>query len=214
MKNPELRKERREYTVGELLESEVPQNPIELFEDWFAAWSATGRPDATAMTLATNGVDGFPDARIVLLKGLEDGGFVFFTNYNSKKGQDLQADPNASLLFFWSEHERQVRVYGKASKLSYEDNSRYFKERPVGSQIGAISSPQSSVLASRTELDNAVKDNIAKYGEEGPDCPDFWGGYKIEPVSIEFWQGRASRLHDRLRYKKVDGHWVIERLAP
>ncbi|KAB2814367.1 pyridoxamine 5'-phosphate oxidase [Phaeocystidibacter luteus] len=214
MKDSHLRKDRRDYTKGELLESEVPGNPFDLFQDWFADRSETGRPDATAMTLSTVGLDGRPDARIVLLKGIENGGFEFFTNYQSKKGQDLEHQPIAHLLFFWPEVERQVRVVGRVTKLSYERNSKYFKERPVGSQVGALSSPQSRVLDGRSSLESTVQANLAKYGEEGPDCPEFWGGYSLVPEEIEFWQGRSSRLHDRLRFSKSVSGWKIERLAP
>lgn len=214
MQNQELRGSRREYTKGELLEAEVPKNPMDLFQDWWKDWSALGRPDTTAMTLSTTGQDGVPDARIVLLKGAEAERFVFFTNYNSKKGQDIAANPTVHLLFFWPEQERQIRVVGKATKLSYKENQAYFKERPVGSQIGAISSPQSSVILGREVLEDAVIANTELYGETGPDCPDHWGGYAIVPSQIEFWQGRASRLHDRLRYVKHDSDWNVERLAP
>ncbi len=214
MKDHELRKARREYTKGQLLESEVSSDPMELFEDWFAEWKGTGRPDATAMTLATADGLGVPDARIVLLKGIEKGVFTFFTNYESKKGQDLAKNPMASLLFYWPDHERQIRVTGRVNKLSKEANQSYFKERPVGSQIGALSSPQSRVIDGRSSLEQTVQTNAAKYGAEGPDCPDFWGGFGVIPESIEFWQGRESRLHDRLRYAKRDGHWILERLAP
>lgn len=214
MDDKELRKERREYTKGELLESEVPQNPFDLFADWFADWSELNRPDTTAMTLSTVGEDGVPDARIVLLKGIENNEFVFFTNYESKKGRDLDRNKTAHLLFFWPETERQVRVIGKASKLSYQRNSAYFSERPLGSQIGALSSPQSSVISSRDVLEKRVEENAQKYSNTQPECPEFWGGYGIEPERIEFWQGRASRLHDRLVYSRENSNWKITRLAP
>ncbi|NVK04762.1 MAG: pyridoxamine 5'-phosphate oxidase [Flavobacteriia bacterium] len=214
MQNQELRSSRREYTKGELLENEVPANPMDLFSDWWKEWESLGRPDTTAMTVSTTGADGIPDARIVLLKGIENGAFTFFTNYKSKKGSDIEANPMVHILFFWAEQERQVRVVGHATKLSFEKNQSYFKERPVGSQIGAISSPQSSVIVNREVLESEVEANNAKYGELGPDCPEHWGGYAVEPFQIEFWQGRASRLHDRLRYKKSHSSWSVERLAP
>lgn len=214
MQNQELRSSRKEYTKGELLESEAPSNPMELFADWWKEWEALGKPDTTAMTVSTTGADGIPDARIVLLKGADSGQFTFFTNYDSKKGKDIAHNPMVHLLFFWPEKERQVRVVGKATKLTYEENQAYFKERPVGSQIGAISSPQSSVIENREVLEQAVVDNQKRFGEEGPDCPQNWGGYAVEPLQVEFWQGRASRLHDRLRYVKSGADWTTERLAP
>lgn len=214
MVDAKLRKERKEYVRGSLTEVEAPMNPMDMFQAWFAEWGQTGRVDATAFTLATASSDGVPDARIVLLKGIENGKFVFFTNYNSSKGRQLAENPQATLLFFWSDHERQVRVYGEVEKLSAEENRSYFKERPVGSQIGAISSPQSQVISGREYLDEQVKVNTELYGEEGPDCPDFWGGYAVKPTKIEFWQGRASRLHDRLQYTLMKDTWKLERLAP
>lgn len=214
MDSMDLRNERREYERSHLVETDVPQEPIELFSRWFEQWSATGRSDATAMTLATTGADGEPDARIVLLKGVEQGRFIFFTNYKSQKGKDIAENPKVCLMFFWPDHERQVRVFGKASPLTYEENSAYFKQRPVSSQVGAVTSPQSSVIEGRSVLEDQYKANAVEYGEEGPECPDFWGGYGVVPERVEFWQGRASRLHDRLQYRLDNGSWKLERLAP
>lgn len=214
MEDTKLRKDRREYVRGQLNKADAPENPMEMFDAWFAEWCETGRADATAMTLATATKDGEPDARIVLLKGVESGRFVFYTNYNSAKGQQLDENPRATLLFFWSEHERQVRVTGDVTKLTFDENKKYFKERPVGSQIGALSSPQSAVIENREVLEEAVRLNTEQFGESGPDCPLFWGGYAINPTKIEFWQGRASRLHDRLLYILEEGSWKLERLAP
>lgn len=214
MKELELKNERKEYEKDYLLESNAPDNPFVLFAQWFKEWSDTGRPDTTAMTLATVGKDGEPDARIVLLKELKDRRFSFFTNYNSKKGRDLEANPSACLMFFWPDHERQVRVYGSVEKLSYEENADYFNQRPAGSRIGALSSPQSSVIEGREYLEKAVETNTKEFGEDGPECPPYWGGYAVVPHRIEFWQGRPSRLHDRLQYRLQSGSWIIERLAP
>lgn len=214
MEDAKLRKDRRDYVRGSLEEANVPSNPLELFDEWYQQWESTGRPDVTAMTLATSDADGQPDARIVLLKGIEGGRFTFYTNYNSAKGKQLDENPKACLMFFWPEHERQVRVYGEVARLSYDENQKYFKERPVASQIGAISSPQSGVIENRDILEEAVKTNTELYGADGPDCPLFWGGYGMLPTRIEFWQGRASRLHDRLSYSIENGAWKIVRLAP
>ncbi len=214
MNDQDLRKIRREYTKGQLLESEVPNDPMYLFKDWFSEWKELGRPDATAMTLATASAEGVPDARIVLLKGSDNGLFTFFTNYNSKKGQDLKANPMATLLFYWPEVERQVRITGRVEQLPYEESSAYFKERPIGSQIGALSSPQSQIIANREVLEAEVNAKTEKYGVEGPECPDFWGGFGVVPEQMEFWQGRASRLHDRIQYVRDGSSWIYHRLAP
>jgi pyridoxamine 5'-phosphate oxidase len=166
------------------------------------------------MTLATSSADGFPSARIVLLKGYDKNGFVFFTNYNSQKGQEIAVNPKACLLFFWKELERQVRIDGSIEKISAEESEIYFKSRPLGSRIGAWCSPQSSVIPDRSILDKNVAHFTKKFNEQEVPRPDHWGGYIVKPTAIEFWQGRSSRLHDRLRYSAKPEGWKLERLAP
>lgn len=209
-----MRNLRTQYTKGQLLESEIDIDPVVQFSNWYAEYLEESPLDANAMTLSTVDLQGRPDARIVLLKGLENGGFVFFTNYQSKKGMELERNPFAHLLFFWVKQERQVRVLGKVEKLPFEENSKYFKSRPIESQIGAITSNQSEVIPSREFIEELFVTNSKKFGTQGPDCPDHWGGYIVYPEEVEFWQGRIGRLHDRIRYTKKDHSWSIDRLAP
>ncbi|MEM6361045.1 MAG: pyridoxamine 5'-phosphate oxidase, partial [Bacteroidota bacterium] len=171
--------------------------------------------EVNAMHLSTVNPNGMPSSRIILLKGIENNGFVFFTNYQSDKGKDLDANPAAALLFFWKELERQVRIQGHIEKISKEDSEQYFQSRPKGSQIGAWTSPQSTVIESRELLEEREKAIAEKYkDEEVLPKPEQWGGYILKPMRIEFWQGRPNRLHDRILYSQVDGHWKINRLAP
>lgn len=205
---------RQEYRSAELAETDVENNPILQFKKWFTEAVDAKLFEPNVMTLATANASGKPSARILLLKGFDEDGFVFFTNYNSDKGKDLAENPQASLVFFWPELERQVRIDGLVNKIAAEDSTAYFHSRPVGSQIGATASPQSSVIPNREVLEEKVKQLTAEFeGKEIP-RPLHWGGYLLSPTHIEFWQGRPSRLHDRINYHFVEGSWIINRLAP
>ena len=206
---------RKEYSLTTLNETDVDVSPFVQFEKWWQEALTSAIDEANAMTLATASLDGVPSARIVLLKSYDEKGFVFFTNYESYKGQQLAENPRASLLFFWKELERQVRITGMVEKISAEESDVYFLSRPVGSQIGAWSSPQSHIIESRSWLENQVEKMELKFKNEQLTRPFSWGGYRVKPVIIEFWQGRSSRLHDRIQYTlQENGSWVIERLAP
>jgi len=205
---------RQEYRTAQLTENDVDPNPLHQFGKWFSAALDAQLYEPNVMTLATADRFGKPSARIVLLKEYDENGFVFYTNYESKKGIDLLENPEAALVFFWAELERQVRIEGVVSKVDPQTSANYFHSRPKGSQIGAMASPQSSVLDSRESLENKVVQLTKEYeGKEIP-APAHWGGYLIEPTHVEFWQGRPSRLHDRIVYDLVDGSWIINRLAP
>lgn len=204
---------RKSYDVGALNEGDVQANPIDQFEIWLAQALKTQIMEPTAMHLATTSQDGRPSGRMVLLKDVSAAGFVFYSNYESRKGQNLATNPFAAMTFYWDELERQVRIEGRVAKLSREASLTYFKSRPPGSQMGAAASRQSQVLKNRKELEDAMKDLEAKHGEDIP-LPDDWGGYQLEPDVVEFWQGRPSRLHDRLSYKLHEGAWRLERLSP
>jgi pyridoxamine 5'-phosphate oxidase len=206
---------RKEYSHKTLIESEIDSDPIKQFNTWWQDALEAKITELNAMTLATASSDGMPSARTVLLKGFSEKGFVFFTNYNSFKGQQLAENPKACLVFFWKELERQVRLTGIVQKTSNEENDAYFQSRPKISQVGAIASPQSQVIESRQWLDDHYK-NLAEQLEEASIVrPGHWGGYIVRPVIIEFWQGRPGRLHDRIQYTLLeDGSWKIERLAP
>jgi len=207
---------RTQYCQKSLLEAEASSNAIDQFQQWWDEAVLAELTEVNAMTLATASADGTPDARIVLLKGFSGEGFTFFTNYESAKGKELAANPRACLLFFWKELERQVRISGTVLKISKEDSENYFFSRPVGSQLGAWASRQSSVLQSREELEEKL-DTVLAEVEAGKkiEKPGYWGGYIVKPQVIEFWQGRPNRLHDRLQYTlQSDGSWKIERLAP
>ncbi|MFM2386317.1 MAG: hypothetical protein RL660_1074 [Bacteroidota bacterium] len=202
------------YKQSTLLEQDVLANPIAQFTKWFDEALGAQVVEANAMTLCTVDEQGAPHARIVLLKDITDGGFSFFTNYNSTKGHNIAANNKVSLVFFWKELERQVRIDGIATKLSAEVNEAYFRSRPLGSQIGAIASEQSNVLATRNELEERYNALLAKYATTEVPMPSHWGGYNVQPTTIEFWQGRDNRLHDRLQYNKQNDAWHIQRLNP
>jgi len=209
---------RREFTRAGLSEADAAADPIEQFSWWFQA-ACAARPgdwfEPNAMTLATAGPDGEPSARVMLLKGFDARGFTFFTNFKSEKGRQLAANPRATMVFYWPMLERQVRIRGEITKLGRGESEQYFHSRPRGSQIGAQASHQSEIIASRAELEQRVRQLEARYDGQEVEMPDCWGGYLLTPHTIEFWQGRVSRLHDRLRYRKSEGgQWVIERLSP
>ncbi|HEX7844894.1 MAG TPA: pyridoxamine 5'-phosphate oxidase [Chitinophagaceae bacterium] len=206
---------RKNYSQKTLSEADVDSNPLQQFDKWWKEAIASTIDEPNAMTLATASADGFPSARIVLLKDLTEDGFSFFTNYNSFKGQQLAENPKACLVFFWKELERQVRITGLIEKLSAAKSDEYFQSRPEGSRIGAIASPQSQVIPDRSWLDEKYQETEKELKDKTTQRPDHWGGYLLKPVIIEFWQGRPSRLHDRIQYTLLDdGGWTIERLAP
>jgi len=206
---------RRNYTRAGLNETEADPNPFIQFQTWFDQALSGELPEPNAMTLATATAEGKPDARIVLLKGFDEEGFVFYSNYNSQKGQQLAANPWAALVFWWAELERQVRIEGYVEKVSVEESEAYFASRPFDSQLGAWASPQSELISSRSVLEDNIAQLQHKYDGQKVPKPPHWGGYRLFPTEFEFWQGRPSRLHDRLRYRQQsDGSWVRERLAP
>jgi pyridoxamine 5'-phosphate oxidase len=212
---PDIAAIRREYMLEELTEAAAAPNAIRQFTAWWNEALASNIDEINAMTLATCTPEGVPAARIVLLKGYDENGFVFFTNYESQKGQELAANPRATLLFFWKELERQVRITGLVQKISAAESDDYFNSRPEGSRVGAWASPQSHVIESREWLETEVIRIAAEKAGTAIERPPHWGGYVVKPVTIEFWQGRPSRLHDRLLYTLQDnGQWLIERLAP
>ena len=205
---------RREYASRALSEEQADPDPIRQFAAWFDEAVSAQLLDTNSMTLATVDTNGDPAARIVLLKGFDDSGLVFFTNYDSAKGREVAAHPRASLLFFWAELERQVRITGSVAKVSTEESASYFRSRPFESQIGAWASTQSTAIAGRVEIETRYAELAAQYdGQEVP-LPPFWGGYRVTPERVEFWQGRRSRLHDRLLYTRQAGAWARCRLAP
>ena len=205
---------RTEYRLAALTEAEVATDPMVQFGRWFEDAVAASVNEPNAMCLATATPDAYPSARIVLLKGADERGFVFFTDYRSRKGQELADNPHASLCFFWPELERQVRVSGAVQRASRAESEAYFHSRPVSSQIGAWTSHQSSVLSSRDGLERALASNVLRFAADGVPLPDHWGGFRVVPNEIEFWQGRPSRLHDRISFRREAGAWVRRRLSP
>lgn len=206
---------RKDYTLAGLLEKDLAKDPFRQFERWFQEAEAAKLNEPNAMVLCTATPDGLPSSRVVLLKGLDGRGFTFFTNYDSRKGRELAANPRASLTFPWVPMERQVIVEGKVVKISREESDAYFHSRPQGSQLGAWASPQSSVIADRKVLEDSLKAHEQKFAGQVVPLPANWGGYRVIPECVEFWQGRRNRLHDRLRYRRdADGSWQVERLAP
>ncbi len=204
---------RKDYKLASLNEVDVASSPLAQFDKWFKEALSAELPEPTAMTLATCDAQSRPSARMVLIKDFDERGFVFFTNYESHKGQDLTANNRAALLFFWPELERQIRIQGRVEKVSAADSEEYYRSRPLASRISAWASPQSQVLPSRTALEARVAAFEAEHGENPP-RPAHWGGYRVVPQVMEFWQGRRDRLHDRIQYRLNNAVWKIERLAP
>jgi len=206
--------DRSEVDDARLSEAEAGEDPVRLFGAWFEAARQAGLPLPEAMDLATATSDGRPSSRMVLLKEFGEGGFVFYTNYESRKATELEANPHAAFTFHWPALERQVRIEGTAERTTREEAAEYFASRPRDSQIGAWASPQSREIASRDELEARAAERAAEFGDGHIPLPPFWGGYRVVPERIEFWQGRAGRLHDRLVYERTDGAWLRRRLAP
>lgn len=211
---------RKSYEKSELLEANIPEDPINLFHKWFYETEEFGGPDGSgeevnAMTVATIGLDGFPKSRVVLLKKFNEEGFIFYTNYNSEKGKAILNNPNICLSFFWHSQERQVIIKGIAEKTSEIISDNYFDSRPDGSKLGAIVSSQSETIPSREYLDEKLKALEKEFEGKPIPRPDYWGGFLVRPIEVEFWQGRPNRLHDRIRYKLLeDYNWQIDRLSP
>ena len=210
---PDLAQLRKDYELKTLDEAQVDRDPLKQFGVWMVEAIHSQVPEPTAMTLATADAQGRPSARIVLLKGLDARGFVFFTNYDSRKGRELAANPHAALTFLWKELERQVRIEGRIEKVTEEESRTYYETRPLGARIGAWASPQSQVIENRAWLEKRWAELSAQYGE-APTLPPHWGGYRVIAEYIEFWQGRRSRLHDRVTYRKDGEKWKLARLAP
>jgi pyridoxamine 5'-phosphate oxidase len=205
---------RKDYGLAGLREKDLAKNPFRQFEQWFQEAGAAQIAEPNAMTLATAGRDGRPSARTVLLKGCDGRGFVFYTNYESRKGRELDANARATLLFAWVAMERQVTIEGPVTRVAREESEAYFQSRPRASQLAAWASPQSTVVAGRAVLEESYRGIEKKYEGRTVPLPPNWGGFRLVPESVEFWQGRRSRLHDRLRYRREAGDWVVERLAP
>ncbi len=210
-----LKDYRKSYEKGELLESDLPNNPMELFQSWFhLADDSDSVEEANAMSISTVGKDMYPKSRVVLLKSYSPEGFVFFTNYESQKGKDLNENPKCCLSFFWPSLEKQIIIQGEVSKLSQKESEEYFQSRPRGSQLGAKASDQSSVVPSRSFLEDRLAALEDEFADSKIPKPDHWGGYLVKPSIFEFWQGRKSRLHDRIQFSRDEKNWKIERLAP
>lgn len=206
---------RRSYEKNSLTEESIPEDPISLFQKWFHEVDFGSAEEVNAMTVSTIGLDGFPKARIVLLKRFSEEGFIFYTNYDSEKGKAIAANPNVCLSFFWHGLERQVIIKGKASKIATNMSDGYFESRPHGSQLGAMVSNQSEIIPSREFLEHNLKELEKEFEDKEVPRPENWGGYIVSPLVVEFWQGRPNRLHDRIRYHlQPDFNWKIDRLAP
>ena len=205
---------RREFTREGLRRRDLAPDPVAQFLKWLGEAQAAHPDDFTSMVLATADRAGRPSARVVLLKACDARGFVFYSNYDSRKGRDLAENPRAALVFYWPDFDRHVRVEGTVEKTAREESEAYFSSRPLGARIGAWTSRQSAVIASREELESAVRETADRFGEEIP-CPESWGGYRVVPDEIEIWQGRENRLHDRFRYRRQPGgDWKVDRLSP
>jgi pyridoxamine 5'-phosphate oxidase len=212
---PDLTGLRNEYAAHGLRRADLHSDPLQQFGAWFAAALAADIRDVNAMSLATATPDGKPSVRIVLLKGFDERGFAFFTNYDSEKGRELEANPFAALVFYWVQLERQVRITGAVEKTSREDSAAYFHSRPIGSRLGAWTSKQSEVVDARQVLDSRLTEMTERFENGDIPLPPHWGGYRVKPDKMEFWQGRPNRLHDRFRYsRRTNGSWQIDRLAP
>jgi len=211
-----LSKLRKDYSLMGLDEKNMAADPFRQFEEWLVDVANAGLPEPNAMVLSTVDAKSRPHSRVVLLRNVDDVGFVFYTNYDSEKGRQLEANPHAALNFFWVGLERQVRIEGMVQKIALTESNEYFQSRPRGSQISSWASPQSQVIADRAQLENKVKELEAEFkNKELIERPPFWGGYRLVPTMIEFWQGRPNRMHDRIRYSlQEDKVWKIERLAP
>ncbi len=205
---------RREYARARLDERDIGPDPIAEFARWFAEAQAAEVEEPNAMVLATAAPDGAPSARVVLLKGFDGRGFVFFTDYRSRKGAELEANPRAALVLYWSELERQVRITGAVIRTSAEESEAYYRSRPLGSRLGAWVSHQSRPIASREALETGLRDAERRFASGDVPLPPYWGGYRVAPETIEFWQGRENRLHDRIRYVREGERWRVERLGP
>lgn len=214
MKKEQLQKLREDYSKHSLDESDVAKDPVKQFEKWMEEAIESEVPEPNAMTLATVDFKNKPHARVVLLKGIEDGNFIFYTNYDSAKGEELGQNPNVALCFLWLELERQVRIEGRVEKISEEESEAYFKKRPYKSQLGALASNQSVEVPNRAFLEDRFSELEQKHPEGEVPKPISWGGYRVIPETLEFWQGRRSRLHDRIKYVFENGNWIIKRISP
>ncbi len=210
----QIAERRREYLSEPLTDSSVDRDPMAQFGNWFQEILRVEQPDPEAMTLSTATPDGRVSGRVVLLKGFDEQGFVFFSNYQSRKGNEIESNPYAALTFYWFSLNRQVRIEGRVERVSARESAEYFQTRPYGSQLGAWASPQSREIQSREMLETRLAEIDQRFKAEQIFCPPFWGGYRVRPLALEFWQGRENRLHDRILYTLNEGHWRITRLAP